>query len=30
LIHAATLSNKWKCGDWQKMLIDKMFDTMHE
>jgi hypothetical protein len=24
------LSNKWKWGDWQKMLIDKMFDTMYD
>jgi hypothetical protein len=30
LIHATTLSNKCKCGDWQKMLIAIMFDTMYE
>jgi hypothetical protein len=24
------LSNKWKCVDWQKMLIAKMLDTMYD
>jgi hypothetical protein len=30
LIHCTTLSNKWKRGYWQKMLIDIMFDTRYE
>jgi hypothetical protein len=30
LIHCTALSNKWKYVDWQKMLVDKMFDTMYD
>jgi hypothetical protein len=30
LIHAATLSNKWKRVDWQKMLVAKMLDIMYD